>query len=125
MKAKERELLTWFRQLDHGQQNSLLSYAEFLCSKPNSTREPAALATPLDISPAARESVVAALKRLSKSYFMLESTDLLNRASALMAQHIMQGREALDVIIELEEMFSADYEKYRQAYLVKTDTRKE
>lgn len=125
MKAKERELLTWFRQLDHEQQNSLLSYAEFLCSKAHSAKEPAALATPLEIPPAARESVVAALKRLSKSYFMLESTALLNRASALMAQHIMQGREALEVIAELEEMFSADYQKYRQAHFGKTDQTEE
>ena len=125
MKAKDRELLAWFRQLNAEHQNALLSYAEFLCSKQQTDVDEPSVQVPLEIPAAPSESVVGALKRLSKSYFMLESTELLNRASTLMAQHVMQGREALEVIAELEEMFGSAYQGYRQAHLKKQKNRTE
>ena len=121
MKAKERELLRWFRQLDAERQDGLLSYAEFLSEKlqqarHNPDQHQTPLPEPLQIAAKESESVVGAIKRLSKSYYMLESTDLLNRASTLMSQHVMQGRPAVEIIGELEEMFSQNYKAYRDTH---------
>jgi hypothetical protein len=55
--------------------------------------------------------VVKAIKRLSESYFMLDKDHMINETSALMAQHIMQGRAAAEVIDELEAVFSRHYQK--------------
>ena len=118
MKAKERELLTYFRELDAQHQESLLSYAEFLREKLKDRAPEQHIQLPLEIEASETETVVGAIKRLSKSYFMLESTDLLNRASSLMSQHVMQGRAALDVIAELEEMFAEHYRAYRASFTI-------
>lgn len=42
---------------------------------------------------------------------MLDRSKLLNETSALMAQHVMQGRSAVEVIDELEVVFQTHYEK--------------
>jgi hypothetical protein len=39
-----------------------------------------------------QESVVAAIKRLSKTYEMLDRGPMLNETSALMSAHVLQGR---------------------------------
>jgi len=117
MNAKERSLINFFRKLDQQQKSSLLSYAEFL-----STQTPVLekqIEQPHDIPAAENESVVAALRRLSKSYFMLENQTLLNDATNLMSQHVIQGRDALEVIGELEELFRLGY----QSYIVEIESR--
>jgi len=110
MTADERNLLAVFRDLDKQQQTSLLSYAEFLRQQ----AEPQApiLEQPHDIPASANESVVAALRRLSKSYFMLEEKNLLNAATNPMSQHVIQGRDAMEVINELEQLFKEGYDAY-------------
>jgi hypothetical protein len=42
---------------------------------------------------------------------MLDKAKMLNETSALMAQHIMQGRDAEEVIDELEQVFATHYER--------------
>jgi len=61
-----------------------------------------------------QESVVAAIKRLNATYFMLEDhAGLLNEASVLMTQHVMQGRDINEVIDELETVFARFYGEWR------------
>jgi hypothetical protein len=116
MKKTERDLLRLNNALNEQAQDMLHSYAEFLCTQPenvahiNITRQ-----QPKAISAAEDESVVAAIKRLSASYFMLDRDKLLNSASLLMAQHVMQGREAVEVIEELEQSFASAYKVYCKA----------
>jgi hypothetical protein len=43
---------------------------------------------------------------------MLDKAKLLNETSALMAQHVMQGRPAEEVIDELEIVFEMHYRRY-------------
>jgi hypothetical protein len=61
----------------------------------------------------AGESVVGALKRLSKSYPMLDKTVLLGATSELVATTIMQGSDPAGVIDELEVIFRKHYEQLK------------
>ena len=43
---------------------------------------------------------------------MLDKSLLLNETSALMTQHVMQGKDAVEVIDELELLFRRVYEEH-------------
>ena len=58
--------------------------------------------------------MVAAIRRLSASYYMLDRRFLLHEASGLMAAHVMQGRSAESVIDELETLFAETYKRFRE-----------
>lgn len=58
------------------------------------------------------ERVVDALKRLSAAYPMLEKKKLLDKASGLVAQNIMFGKPAKDVIDQIEKLFAEAYEEF-------------
>ncbi len=105
----EDRLLACFRRLDEGGRQTLLEFAEFLAAKAP-TPEPEAVPEPLPIERPTEESVVKAIKRLTATYPMVERGELLNEISALMAQHVMQGRPAVEVIDELEIVFRRRYE---------------
>ena len=55
-----------------------------------------------------------AIRRLSKTYFMVEKKDLLHETSGLMAEHVMQGKSAPDVIKALEVLFQHHYRLLKQ-----------
>ncbi len=97
--------------LSADEQKTLLDYAEFMVSR--STHQVETVSPiPLEIIRPAEETVVAAMKRLSQTYPMLNMDKLLHDASGLMSEHIMQGRAALDVIDELQVMFEKHYQDY-------------
>ena len=100
-------------RLPEEQQRTLLQFAEFLLAQVPEAAEDAPLPEPKDIPRPEQESVIKAMRRLSETYFMLERGPLLNETSALMAQHVMHGRSAVEVIDELEIVFSRHYEKVR------------
>ncbi len=106
----ETQLLKLFRELSEGDRKTLLDLGEFLLSR-EVAEDSDEIAAPTHIARPASESVVAAIKRLSESYSMLDKSTVLNETSSLMAQHIMQGRSAPDVIDELERVFREKYEK--------------
>ncbi|MGD9299096.1 MAG: hypothetical protein PVG09_05270 [Thiohalocapsa sp.] len=111
--ADERRLLRRFRGLDASAREMLLAFADFLAER-GTVMTDAAAADPLpepapEPRPAA-ETVVAAIKRLRRSYPMLDSGTMLQETSQLMAAHILQGREAAAVIDELEALFAARFE---------------
>ena len=91
-------------------QASLLKFAQFL-EQQSPPREPEPLPEPEPIPRPEQESVVKAMRRLSATYHMLDRSKLLNETSALMAQHVMQGRPAVEVIDELEGVFRTHYDK--------------
>ncbi len=108
MNKREKSLLECFRKLPESEAQTLLAFAEFLrerCAEPVPTELPA----PTPVPRPEGESVVGALKRLSASYPMLDKGKMLNETSMLMAQHIMQGRDAGEVIEELELVFERHY----------------
>lgn len=105
----ERRLREIFERLGKRERESLLDFAEFLAARcPAETPE---AAEPRHTPRPEKESVVAAIKRLSATYYMIDRSKLLHETSGLMAQHVMQGRDAADVIDELELIFQRHYEK--------------
>lgn len=104
--AAEDVLLGIYRGLDAQGRRRLLACAEALA-------KPAVAAQP-EPRPA-EESVVLAIRRLKRSYPMLDRRCLMGPASALMAQHALQGRAAAEVIDELELVFERHYREHRGA----------
>ena len=111
MTPQQKKLQRLFSSLPEAQRETLLAFAEFLVARhppEQSATEPNLIPRPQ------KESVVAAMKRLSASYPMLDKAKVLNEASALMAQHILHGREATEVIDELQALFEKHYTKLRE-----------
>lgn len=119
-KADEKRLRDILRRLPEPQARALLEFAEFLdarAAQPGvatglSVPEPAAVPVPENIPRPAQESVVKAIKRLAVTYPMLDRSKMLNETSSLMTQHVIQGRDAVEVIDELEVVFRSHYEKF-------------
>ncbi|MBU0499495.1 MAG: hypothetical protein KJ558_08275 [Gammaproteobacteria bacterium] len=113
----QRRLLQLFRALDGADQASLLAFAEFLTSRgkgePSAGPNPEPLHAPREIPRPGQENVVAAIRRLSETFFMLERGRMLNETSLLMSSHILQGRAAPEVIDDLESLFQRHYRDYR------------
>lgn len=99
-------------KLPEDHRRTLLHFAEFLLAQAPEP-EPEALPEPRPIPRPPEESVIKAMRRLSETYFMVERGRLLNETSALMAQHVLQGRSASEVIDELEIVFASQYERLR------------
>lgn len=110
----QQRLLKLFRALSPAAQESLVSYAEFLVERGGSATESSApQAPPADIERPESESVIAAIRRLSATFHMLDRDDLLHETSALMTAHVMQGKPAIEVIDELEVIFRCHYERVK------------
>lgn len=103
--AHERRLLALFEALNDTGREMLLEYAEFLASR----HARPVLLEPLDIPRPHTETVVAAIKRLVETFPMLERSALFNEASGLMAQHMMHGHPAPEIIDKLEALFRQHY----------------
>lgn len=92
--SPRRRLLAVWNSLNDDQRRALLAYAEAL-----PRARPAAGPRPRG------ESVTAALRRLSRQYPAARAR-LLGRAADLVAGHILQQRDADEVIDELETLFA-------------------
>jgi hypothetical protein len=111
----ERRLVKLYRSLAPEDRHLLLAFGEFLVSRgaTNGAETQGAL-KPERIARPQVETVVGAIKRLSRSYFMLDRSAMLNDTSSLMGAHVLQGRPTSQVIDELEILFAQHYEKYRK-----------
>ena len=109
--ADQRRMLKLYNALSEEDRRTLEAFAEFLAARDiPPVEEP--LQQPKLIERPKEESVVAAIKRLSAAYYMLDKSLLFNDTSTLMTAHIIQGRAASDVIDELESLFQAQYKEY-------------
>ena len=118
--TEEARLLELFATLAPAERDNLLAFAEFLQTRglPISSVGPLAIPPkkkverpkPLDIPRPENEAVVAALKRLTATYPMLDKSKLLTDTSGLVTQHIMQRRPHVEVIDELEVIFTRHYQ---------------
>lgn len=124
MKQPQQTLLDLFNKLSEQDAQTLLRFAEFLATR-EGTAVSIALSETVEVSSVSvtipqpekierpeQERVVDALKRLTATYPMLEKKHLLNKASELVAQHVMFGKPAKQVIDETEVIFAAAYEKF-------------
>lgn len=118
LKPDQRRLLSLYDSLDAQDRDTLLAFAEFLNGRQTAAdsgvEASISVHRPEPIERPANESVVKAIKRLSKAYYMLERECLLDQTSSLMMAHVLQGRDAVSVIDELEVVFSEHYERYLQ-----------
>lgn len=110
-REQEKRLTRIVRELSPGNADALLAFAEFLAQR---AQPPSAIPPPLDVPRPDQESVVKAIKRLAATYPMLDRAKMLNETSVLMTQHVMQGRDAVEVIDELEIVFRRHYERLRE-----------
>ncbi len=111
MKSKHTvsELAELFDTLDDERKASLFDYAEFLQSKGGLvTKE---IGEPLDIPRPGEETVVGAVKRLKLTYPMIGSMTVFSAASSLMTEHMVNGRDVIEVIDEMEKLFEESFEK--------------
>jgi len=111
MPDTEEVLLKKFRQLPEIQQQTLLDYVEFLSQRYAIKAEPVA-EHPLDIPRPQKESVVKAVKRLSKTYPMLDTKKLFEKTSSFMMRNLMHGEDSASLIDEMEIFFEEHYQVY-------------
>ncbi len=113
-----RRLLGLFERLDADQRRTLLEFAEFLAGRTAAAQVPARAPEPppepLAIPRPEGETVVGAMKRLRRSYPMLDPDQLLDEASGLMSAHLLGGRPAVEVIDDLEALFARHYQQFLQ-----------
>lgn len=111
--SDQRELLALYGKLGDVDQLSLLSFARFLVSQSHTAADAPApepvSQTPLDITRPEKESVIKAIRRLTETYPMLDTKDMIDGTSLLMSAHILQGRSAKRVVDELELLFEQRY----------------
>jgi len=112
MNANERKLLELFRSLSDNQQESIIAFSRFLSTQSDNVKKNRKIETPKAMPRPENESVIAAIKRLSESYEMINKDALLHETSGLMTQHVTQGKDAGEVIDELEALFQRQYEEY-------------
>lgn len=112
--AEERRLIKCLRALDQAERDTLLAFADFLVTRIGQVEHESRVAREPTLLPRPEhESVVGAIKRLSRGYDMLERDAMLHETSALMSAHVLQGRAAGEVIDELEALFERHYHDYR------------
>ncbi len=102
---RRQVLLAAFEQLDARQQDMLMEFAATLAVRDEA---PVSAAKRPEPRPA-EESVVAAIKRLTRVYPGAERRRLMGPVSMLMAQHALHGRPAAEVIDELEALFERQH----------------
>ena len=124
---QQKALLDTLEKLTSTDQSAVAGFAEFLLSRSSGLSMPSpGMTVPVADTPREKipepepipapenERVIAALKRLTKTYPMLSKTRTLEMTSDLVTQHIMQRREASEVIAELERVFQKEYEALKQ-----------
>lgn len=123
-----QKLLQYYHQMNPQGQEMLLAYAEFLSqryaepqhgtkpqpSEGDGTYAKGDLPEPQHLPRPEQESVIAALKRLSNSYAMLDKKTLLSESANLVSDHLLRGRPAAEVINDLENLFATRYRQMSQ-----------
>lgn len=114
-KNDAKRLQEIFSRLTPAAAQQLLEFAEFLYTRHASAPATLPLSLPQEIPRPAEESVIKAIKRLAATYPMLDRGKMLQETSALVTQHVVQGREAVAVIDDLEALFRQHYARLRAA----------
>jgi hypothetical protein len=115
VRSEEKKILALFEKLDSVQRQTLIEFAGFMAARAMQEGDaaPSAPVQPLPIARPESETVVMAIKRLTQTYPMLDRRKLLGDTSKYVAQHALEGRPSMEVIDELEVVFSRHYENLR------------
>ncbi|MBF0435449.1 MAG: hypothetical protein HQL77_08770 [Magnetococcales bacterium] len=114
-KTNPNDLQKIEQQLNEANRETLLKFAQFLLQQEQTSTSPESPPRePLNIPSPANETVVQALKRLKKSYPMIEADiGLLDAASQFVMQKVL-GHPDAELIRKMEKLFLDAYEKWRQ-----------
>jgi hypothetical protein len=107
-----KDWIKLLEQLNTANQAQLWNYGQFLLQQQPVIES--VLPEPLVLEKPENESVIAATKRLAKSYYMVDRSKMLNETSVLIAKHSLQGVAAAEVIVELEALFLKHYQKWKE-----------
>ena len=107
---KNKNISDMYDALPLESRKTLMDFAEFLYQRDGIVESVSQ--EKLDIPRPEKESVVAALKRLNLTYTMIERKLVFHEASALMTEHVMQGRDVVEVVDELEAIFDKHYQDF-------------
>ncbi len=104
-----QQLLDLYEAMDDQRKQSLCDFADFLYAQADPVvkeiPEPAVIERP------PQETVVGAIKRLKTTYHMVESMTVFSKASSLMTDHMIKGRDPVEVIDEMESLFEDAYKQ--------------
>ena len=107
-----QDLIDLYEAMDDNRKKSLSDFADFLYAQAEPiTKE---IPPPDDVPRPEQETVVGAVKRLKIKYHMVESMSVFSEASSLMTDHMVKGRDVVEVIDEMEVLFEAAYKKLVQ-----------
>jgi hypothetical protein len=104
-----KQLQNIYRELPSAEQAMLLAFAQFLQARLPPKHSPPPHPRPLPRPD--NESVIAAIKRLSNTYPMLDKSRLLNETSAIVTG-IVQDRDRAELIDALEHIFAQHYQLF-------------
>ena len=93
---------------------SLHEFAEFLAGK--YPPEESAITEIVPIPRPEKEGVIPAIKRLSKTYPMLDKKVLFDQTSSAMSAHVLNEVSAEESINRLEKVFREEYEAYLEKF---------
>ena len=118
MATTEKYLAQLFSQLTAGDQATLLAFVEFLHDRGSpggatATGKPLEIPDPEQIDRPQEETIVGCLKRLAKTYPMLDKKVMLKATSDLVATNLMKGGDTVETIDELERIFRMHYEQLK------------
>lgn len=102
------KLLEIFGTLNDERQENLIDYAGYLQSKGDLVVKE--IQKPVNIERPEEETVVGAIKRLKLTYPMIESMSVFSAASDLMTDNMVSGRDAAEVIDEMQTLFEEEYQ---------------
>lgn len=108
-KYTAKNMIEIFDTLDDERRTSLVDYAQYLQSKGGLVEKE--IGEPLDIPRPEEETVVGAVKRLKLTYPMIESMSVFSAASSLMTENMVNGRDVIEVIDDMEKLFDESFEK--------------
>ncbi len=105
-------LINLYEAMDDERKRSLCDFADFLYAKADPVSKE--IPPPEHVPRPQQESVVGAVKRLKVKYYMIESMSVFSAASTLMTDHMVKGRDVIEVIDEMEMLFEEAYDKLLQ-----------
>ena len=107
-----KELIDLYEAMDDERKLSLCDFADFLYAKAGPVVKE--IPAPEEVPRPEQETVVGAVKRLKIKYHMVESMTVFSAASSLMTDHMVKGRDVVEVIDEMEVLFEEAYKDLLQ-----------
>lgn len=132
----ERKLCRLYSSLNDESRLTLMKFAEFLIADAaikdqqiennadedalasilSNDSQLAAFPEPKIIPAPDNENIIKAIKRISAMYYMVDKSQMLDKTSTLMTEHLMRGRPMPEVLADLETGFKQEYEKLYEAH---------